>query len=258
MSTQRSDDIIAELGSKFILHCETRWNTEYSSVNNVRKKWKENPEALGRLLMRFSKSEGFSNEEIVFMHEYVKILGPIAWAVDELQGDQDKICKKSGKVLKDAVALGNVLPAIRVVKLKLNDFYADVQVCKPLLDSVLNGIKERFDHHFDEKMYKMAALTHPRFKLGWIDDDDQRESALALLESEFISMGGKNNTQLQPTKKSFKDPYALNPVTSPTNTETELQRFLNSSDPSVQSLKNFPIMEELFRKYNTSLPSSAR
>ena len=41
----------------------------------------------------------------------------------------------------------------------------------------------------------MAAITHPKFKLGWIDDEFRKEEALRMLKSEWNKANGK-------TKKS--------------------------------------------------------
>ena len=88
------------------------------------------------------------------------VMAPVAAALDILQGEQQ-------------CALGYVLPTISTLKKKLNcadrKYTASVREQR---DSLLQGIQKRFGAA--DKEFLMAAVTHPRFKLSWIDDAELR------------------------------------------------------------------------------------
>jgi len=51
----------------------------------------------------------------------------------------------------------------------------------------LQGIEKRFGAYFADKEFQMAAVTHPCFKLSWIDDAELRANCTQQLEAA-ISM----------------------------------------------------------------------
>ena len=117
-------------------------------------------------LSEVSKAIGvppFVQTDIAFLREYVMVMAPVAAALDILQGEQQ-------------CALGYVLPTISTSKKKLN--CADIKCTASLRDSLLQGIQKRFRAYFADKEFLVAAVTHPRFKLSWIDDAELRANCI--------------------------------------------------------------------------------
>ena len=84
-------------GSFFILPGDTRWNGEWDSCNDCVKKIDNSPDQL-ESLMTYLKLKKFTDAEIRGLKEYVRVMEPIALALDFIQGDQ--------------VHLGHLLPLI--------------------------------------------------------------------------------------------------------------------------------------------------
>jgi len=79
----------------------------------------------------------------------------LAQALDVLQGNQN-------------ASLGFVLPTLKLLKTKLNG--VPLSLTKPLHEALLDGINTRFSHVFNDTEFLLAAVSHPKFKLYWIDD----------------------------------------------------------------------------------------
>ena len=47
----------------------------------------------------------------------------------------------------------------------------------------MQGIQKRFGAYFADKEFLMSAVTHPRFKLSWIDDGELRANCTQPLEA---------------------------------------------------------------------------
>ena len=77
------------------------------------------------------------------------------------------------------------MPTIRTLKKKLN--CNDIKCTASLRDSLSQGIQKRFRAYFADKEFLVAAVTHPRFKLSWIDDAERRVNCTQKLEAA-ISM----------------------------------------------------------------------
>ena len=51
------------------------------------------------------------------------------------------------------------------------------------MTATLQGIQKRFGAYFADKEFLVAAVTHPRFKLSWIDDAERRANCTQKLEA---------------------------------------------------------------------------
>lgn len=65
---------------------------------------------------------------------------------------------------------------------------------------ILNGISKRFDHCFQDRELKIAALVHPRFKMTWISKEDLAVSE-EILREEFEALEQVGNTQSVTTSR---------------------------------------------------------
>ena len=213
-------------------------------VTDFLKKLDASPDQLNTLMNKLQMSK-FSKEELLFAQEYVKILGPIATALDLIQGDN--------------VSLGHVLPMIVNTKKALASQAKDLKICEPLLKSALDGVKKRFDVLFEDRTHLLASLSHPEFKTRWIMNQDEKEKAVKLLKAEVSSMipnvPDESSEKKEQTLKTTSLFYFEDEET--TQEEDEVQSFLKCQKRELLSLKAFPTIGRIFRKYNTILPSSA-
>lgn len=151
---------------------------------------------------------------------------------------------------------------------------------KPLAEKLTQGIKMRFGECFDfdtptSKMYALAAISHPFFKLRWIPQEYQEY--VSTLKSLFISAChtiGKSsassskvlNTKIQETDEltakasRFRFDNLDNSV-STYNHEDRIQleclKYFDDKRVDIEMLLSYPTILEVFLKFNTNLPSSA-
>jgi len=59
-----------------------------------------------------------------------------------------------------------------------------ITLCKPLVGCSLDSLERRFDDLFKDPSLRLAAIVHPQFKLDWITNGDEQESAGQLLKRE--------------------------------------------------------------------------
>ena len=114
----------------------------------------------------------FVQSDIAFLKEYIDVMAPVAASLDILQGEQN-------------CSLGYVLPTLTVLKGKLQK--VTVKHTRPLRDALLRGIDSRFANLFCDKEFLMAAVTHPMFKLAWIEDSSLRAQCTQMLEQAISS-----------------------------------------------------------------------
>ena len=213
-------------------------------VTDFLKKLNASNDQLHTLMNKLQMSK-FTKDELLFAQEYVKILGPIATALDLIQGDN--------------VTLGHVLPMIVNTKKALTSQSKDLKICQPLLNSALDGIEKRFDSLFDDRTHLLASLSHPEFKTRFIVGQEEKEKAVKLLKAEVSSMSSNVSEGANKEKEKTVENKSLFffEDEETTQDEDEVQSFLRSQDRKLLSLKAFPTIERIFRKYNTILPSSA-
>jgi hypothetical protein len=171
-SSKASDFIMGTLKQLFVIPNATRWNSVWHAKRRV-KRFALRRELQLRQVFNHFKVKPLTTAEIEMICEYVKIMKHVVHALDALQGDKK-------------VSMGYLLPTIYCLKNGLAKLEREntVKHCSPLLTMVMYGIDKRFDEMFHTDELRLAAMTHPRFKLSWIPKDEQEE-AIGLLKSKF-------------------------------------------------------------------------
>jgi hypothetical protein len=86
-------------------------------------------------------------------------MGPISTALDKLQGETNCF-------------FGLLMPAIQQVQKRLTVIAATVEHSGPMVDGLIQSLERRFAHLFEynntSKVYVVAAVCHPNFKLRWV------------------------------------------------------------------------------------------
>jgi hypothetical protein len=186
--------------------------------------------------------------EFSFLKEYIMVMAPLAASLDILQGDQN-------------CALGFVLPTLTVLKTKLLNM--DLRVTKPLRDSLLAGIDHQFGYAFNSQEFIMAAVTHPKFKLLWIDDAAKRAEYSQMLETAIVNVINSNNLYVGSVGTGTSDNVSDDDFLAFESAAVGVARsqkhleYLNSCIKDLSMLHSHPEMKQLFLRFNTCLPSSA-
>jgi hypothetical protein len=84
-------------------------------------------------------------------------------------------------IASKACNLGYLLPTLVILQQRLQALRGTVKHVLPLIDSLLNGIEQRFGGLFEDNDLLLAAVTHPRFKLDWIKSPELRDKCKRLL-----------------------------------------------------------------------------
>lgn len=265
-SSVASDKIYDICNCKFPVPILTRWNSMFNAV----KKILANKE---KLLCGFDelKINKLKIIEWKFLEEYCLVMEPLALALDKLQGEK-------------SIFLGYVAPTIIALRLRLIQA-SHLTHCRPLSLLVIKSLEKRFDYIYKletppSKTFILASISHPNFKLNWVPVRYKK-----LCKQLFLSECDKINAVEKITENASEDEHDG-------ASDNEFYNILNGADDdfegcnsgdtvgenrreknnlaSVQALSyldcknkelslldNFPIVKQVFLKYNTSLPSSA-
>ena len=113
--------------------------------------------------MKDLKLPEFNHIDFKVMSEFVKVMRPIAKALNELQGEhQSFYC--------------SVLPTLLEIQCRLNKLEDEpLTFCRPLAQQLLSGLTKRYGDFLglkeEDPTIKMAILattSHPNFKLRWL------------------------------------------------------------------------------------------
>lgn len=112
---------------------------------------------------------------------------------------------------------------------------------------------------------KIATVSHPLFKLKPINRDQREHMKKALItEAEkLMSQTSEDKEECQPLDSYFNwsddedDDLTTNKQTKVNKTAIEVLKYLDDSNTSIECLQHYPCVENVFLKYNTTIPSSA-
>ncbi|XP_045029271.1 uncharacterized protein LOC116923342 [Daphnia magna] len=256
-SSLASDYIKDKLGELFIIHNATRWNSYYNSLCKVNYFQSKKPEEFNAIMDHF-KLKKLTVAEQEFLKEFIKIMKPIADALDVFQNEEK-------------MSVGCVLPVLTVLKEKLVIFKDNRSVihCVPLVNCLLEGVERRFSSLFTDTNMILAAISDPHFKLSWISEGE-KSTAIDLLKKEVdrrtsasvdaheSSLDEASLSDGSPTRKRKRNRF-LDGLRKKVTTEIgEVDRFFHETVPgSLKDLDRFPTIKQIFLEYNSALPSSA-
>lgn len=243
---------------------DTRWNSLYDSLKQIFSIKNKNLE-----IHRALNIKNFIKEsEYDYLEEFLKCAGPIAEALDIMQGENNTYY---GIVLPCLYALRKQLK-----KIKRNTIF---NYCQPLIETYINSVEKRFVKYFDTSTPEfqnaaVASVSFPRFKNKWLCCVllDQRNNVLNIFKtviSKEINCEPKLQIKKNKTENRFfnfdSDSDSENTENAPTQylelplTKAELLmlHFFAEDSPELEILNRYPEIKKVFIKYNTILPSSA-
>lgn len=166
--------------------------------------------------------------------------------------------------------LGVVAPTIHVIKLKLDNMNG-LKLCTELKDGISNQIVKRFPKVFNfdiedptTRNYILSAISHPKFKLSWIPAnkiDICRNLLLRECEKTIVHESNENFLEEEPSSKNEIDFFSLLRKNKPSQTaksiEIKVLSFLEETSDNIDILHTNPEVKNVFKRFNTTLPSSA-
>lgn len=261
----------------------TRWNSKFDCIETAldyKKNISESIDEINKEAIKNAKNrravkvlEKMLPNDWRYLADYANTLGPIATALDILQGEE-RAC------------LGYILPTLFTVKESLermmdNDTYIS-ELGKEMNRAMLNCIERRFGSMMkisdENKDLVLAAVVHPNFKLSWIQEESDREYAQSLLINSYISLVHSKQSDVQTSQavdpvpvgkqKSKESDFFKHLRLNERRTSTdevltmEIWKYISqpiTDDGAIQmnQIRSMPFLEVLFRKYNTTLSSSA-
>lgn len=146
----------------------------------------------------------------------------------------------------------------------------NLRFCNELKDGVVKSIHQRFSYIFDFNLDNplsckciISAISHPKFKLAWIPQN-KIDCCRTIFMNECKKHMEEINSDIQDhiitnDDSDFFSILHFNPNSQITTTPIEIKilAFLEEKSIDIQSLHNHPIIKKIFKKYNTTLPSSA-
>ena len=100
----------------------------------------------------------FNQAELAFLVEYATVMSPVAQATNILQAEAN-------------AQMGWLLPTVNLLNAKLDRIKLSLKYCKPLVDALQVGIKNRFGHMSGDPEMIAAAILLPKFRTTWTKDD---------------------------------------------------------------------------------------
>lgn len=271
--------------------CVTRWNSTYDSVRellSVKDKLPKICEALEVPLL--------TKDDVEFLDEYQMCLGPVAFCLDKLQGENNMYI---GDVLPWLLGLkynlarvglvGNLLD-IHVILSQWSKIHVDfilqdsndkdsLKYCKPLKDGLEKSFNDRFAHltklQDGARDHIIASVCHPKWKLRWLcqNSNDTVNSVKEIVLCALKELVVKEDN-ITPTAKEVKtkrmdeeennffnfmkpDEISVLSESEAHSIELELLQYLGDSTTSLHILHKYRRLRSLFLKYNAGIPSSA-
>lgn len=179
-----SEKIVEILGSAIHRPVAPRWNSVYDCVKKILAK--DTTKMIE--LMKALEIQEFSSNEFLFLHEYVKVLKPIANAIDYLQAE----CNYA-----------SLLPIVHNTRQDLLQLKGEkLKFCQPLLTAVLKGMDQRFSYLFDFndercKPALIATCTHPYFKTRWLTGELRTNENLEKIRKTLITAASSIKMEAQ-------------------------------------------------------------
>lgn len=173
-SSVASDLIQSKLNGLFTVPNQTRWNSFYAAVARVKFYLCKNADEMREIFEHFTIPFLRPAEEEV-IKEYTRILYLVTRALDILQADKQ-------------IGAGFLLPTIVTLRIQLAKLEKDSSIrhSRSLILSIQEGLRARFDQLFLDSSLRLAAMTHPRFKLSWVPEDELESAELFLRDASTL------------------------------------------------------------------------
>ncbi|KAL7307838.1 hypothetical protein TKK_0000158 [Trichogramma kaykai] len=254
-SVKRKEASVHFIGRSIKQPNTTRWNSWYDALQQIVEIHDYvKTETFSKII---SVNINFKDADTSYIKHYLKIMEPLANAIDSLQGGEN--CH-----------YGHLLPTLITIEQRWLEQIDTINkgVYRNFIQGMRKVLKSRFQDMFDIRetgeVAAIAALSHPSCKAEWVKC--LHVEAQHNVE-KLVQIYKCTNTAAfpipPPTKNKFffgksSEPSALDKMIAVKTGSNELLCFLAEPvSDCLSDLNNFPKLRELFMKYNTILPSSA-
>lgn len=179
-------------------------------------------------------------------------MAPLAKAIDVLQSDK-------------MAYTGVLVPTISILLDRMEHIKheSNIHHCKPMIDAIISGVKQRFGYIFQDARLLIASAAHPMFRLAYIPSGKKADVVSKLkAEVNLIQTQCADDDHLQTDGEDPSDDgdeitgYFPSLRTRPVLNEVD--SYLQSAETNlVNAFQSLPIMKKIFIKYNTGVPASA-
>ena len=137
---------------------------------------------------------------------------------------------------------------------------------KSLVKAALDGVQCRFESFLSQddsvKEAKLATVSHPMFKLKPIHREKRDEvKNLLIAEAEKQALASEKCMDDQDNDEYFNwsDEETSDPPIGPASNSKSIEvlQFLDDPSTSLNTLQWYPVVRQIFLKFNTTIPSSA-
>lgn len=240
-------DAIEEIAQmRCLVPSVTRWSSEYHAIEKLMSLTESQLNGISDQL----KLAKLHPQETMFLKEYTAILKPLAYSINLLQGEKN-------------CYFGYIVPTILSLKAKLAEKLTQVQFSAHILSAVIKAIDTRFGQVLASHEARMAASTIPKFRLWWLADEERGAMKTAMVQESRLlhkepseDAGTTGNAAVGGDPEDDENFFTFE-TTQMTSSSAEEEVHLQDPDKSLASLKMYPMIRDLFLKYNTTLPSSA-
>ena len=180
------------------------------------------------------------------------MLKPLARGLDILQGEDNCFY---GTLLP---TLETILKKVRAMKSEISSTTLGLAIC------IEDSIQQRFSRVFESRNAILSAISHPKFKLKWVEGQVKKDQYKHMFIDEMRKyddeMSIVENRNPEPDvasqKKYFYEFESDEEESSRDSVEVETAEYLSVAK-KIECLHKFPTVKRIFLKYNTTIPSSA-
>ncbi|XP_070815808.1 uncharacterized protein [Chaetodon trifascialis] len=184
----------------------------------------------------------YSPAEIAFLGEYTNTMGPVAKAINILQGES-------------IIQMGWLLPTINILISKLDKTRASLRFCKLLIDALQDGLKKRFGKMMSDSELVAAAILHPKFKKSWTADEEVLKLGLSYIKEHLPDHDEPPLRQTDSSSSSDEEDLFSNMkhIHTQETTTKQLDAYLACTAGGMDILTSYPAVSSLSLELNTAL-----
>jgi len=242
-----AEAVMSATQKTLIVPNSTRWNSFYMAVAKIHSIIENQTESVLNSLCEKLGLPVFRPNEVNFVSEYVKVMQPVAKSLDTLQAEMQCF-------------MGILLPTVASLRTRLDQLKVTLRYAGPLADALLEGLQQRFGHLEQRQDLLQASVSHPQFKLRWLNTESAKMTGkAALLEAmQSVSASGGAADTNHVNAKEADDFFCFYDTNVASNSvSAELDMYINDTSHDIDSLHRFPLVKKVFIAKNTALPSSA-
>lgn len=194
------------------------------------------------------------------MNDYIVLMKPVATSLDRLQGEE-------------RTSAGSILPCLYYIRRELQNISLATEnhpstiiqnTGQHMKNAIITAFTKRFQDmleiHEENKELIIAAVSHPAFKLDWVEPEDETQIKY-MFESEARKYYEFRDPDEIDEDISDGDIFVRNRRylrrSSSDSLTRETDDYMEHTETNLNMLEQYPTIKKMFYRFNTSLSSSA-